>query len=128
MVVESAGQRFGISMDSVSETVRLTPNRVSQVKQNEGFVLRDRVVPICSLAELMSLGGQTKTDAESRLLIVLEVGTKIAAVEVDAIRARTEAVLKPMQGLLAGARGYAGTTILGDGTVLLVLDLKEILG
>ena len=34
---------------------------------------------------------------------------------------------KPMQGLLASARGYAGTTILGDGTVLLVLDLKEIL-
>jgi two-component system, chemotaxis family, sensor kinase CheA len=36
-------------------------------------------------------------------------------------------VLKPMQGLLAGARGYAGTTLLGDGRVLLVLDVKEIL-
>ena len=37
------------------------------------------------------------------------------------------AVLKPMQGLLSTARGYAGTTILGDGSVLLVLDVKEIL-
>ena len=45
----------------------------------------------------------------------------------DAIRDRMEVVLKPMQGLLSNARGYAGTTLLGDGAVLLVLDLKEIL-
>ena len=38
-----------------------------------------------------------------------------------------QVVLKPMQGLLSATRGYAGTTILGDGSVLLVLDVKEIL-
>ena len=47
--------------------------------------------------------------------------------EIDAIRDRLDVVLKPMQGLLAGARGYAGTTLLGNGQVLLVLDVKEIL-
>jgi two-component system chemotaxis sensor kinase CheA len=36
-------------------------------------------------------------------------------------------VLKPMQGLLAAARGYSGTTVLGNGQILLVLDLKEIM-
>jgi two-component system chemotaxis sensor kinase CheA len=60
-------------------------------------------------------------------LIVTELGGKIMALAVDAIRDRLEVVLKPMPGLLAGARGYAGTTLLGDGRVLLVLDLKEIL-
>jgi len=49
------------------------------------------------------------------------------ALDLDAIRDRLEVVLKPMPGLLANARGYAGTTLLGDGVVLLVLDLKEIL-
>ncbi len=52
---------------------------------------------------------------------------RIAAFEIDAIRDRLEVVLKPMQGLLAGARGYAGTTLLGNGQVLLVLDVKEIM-
>ena len=127
MVVECAGQRFGISMDSVTETVRLSSDRVRQVKSNEGFVLRDRVVPICSLAELIGLPGERRADRDARLLIVVEAGAKIAAVEIDAIRDRLDAVLKPMQGLLATARGYSGTTILGDGTVLLVLDLKDIL-
>ena len=36
-------------------------------------------------------------------------------------------VLKPMQGLLSNARGYSGTTLLGDGGVLLVLDLKDLM-
>jgi two-component system chemotaxis sensor kinase CheA len=127
MVVEAGGQVFGIPMDAVTETVRLTPDRISRIKNNDGFVLRDRVVPICSLAELMNLPAKKKAEADVRLVVAAEMGGRTAAIEVDAIRDRLEIVLKPMHGLLSGARGYAGTTLLGDGTVLLVLDLKEIL-
>ena len=127
MVVEAGGQLFGISMDAVSETVRLTPDRISRVKNNLGFVLRDRIVPIVSLAELMKLPERAKQDGASRLFVVIEAVGRIAAFEVDAIRDRLDIVLKPMQGLLENARGYAGTTLLGDGQILLVLDVKEIL-
>jgi two-component system chemotaxis sensor kinase CheA len=127
MVVETAGQLFGISMDAVTETLRVAPDRISRIKGNIGFVLRDRVVPIVSLAERMRLPERPKDDTLSRLLVVLEPTGKMAALEVDAIRDRLDVVLKPMQGLLAGARGYAGTTLLGDGEVLLVLDVKDIL-
>ena len=126
MVVEAGGQLFGIAMESVSETIRLTPDRISRIKGNEGFVLRDQVVPICSLAELMKLP-KPASDSETRLLIIAESAGKKIALEVGAIRARLDAVLKPMHGLLANAPGYAGTTLLGDGNVLLVLDLREIL-
>ena len=127
MVVEAGGQSFGIAMDSVSETVRVTPERVSTIKNNDGFVLRDRIVPIISLAELMKLPAHKRDAAQSRLLVVMETAGRSAAFEIDAIRDRLDVVLKPMQGLLAGARGYAGTTLLGNGQVLLVLDVKEIL-
>jgi two-component system chemotaxis sensor kinase CheA len=127
MVVETAGQFFGIPMDAVSETVRVTPDRISQIKNNSGFVFRDRVVPIVALAELMKLPEQAKDVTAARLLVVMEAAGKIAALEIDAIGDRLDVVLKPMQGLLAGARGYAGTTLLGNGQVLLVLDIKELL-
>jgi two-component system chemotaxis sensor kinase CheA len=127
MIVECAGQAFGIPMDHVVETVRLTPDRIREIKNNEGFVLRDRVVPICSLAELMNLPRPTGDRRESRLVMVADTGSKVAAVEIDAIRDRLDVVLKPMQGVLANAHGYAGTTLLGDGAVLLVVDLKEVL-
>ena len=64
---------------------------------------------------------------QRRIMAPLFTPRRIAAFEIDAIRDRVEVVLKPMQGLLAGARGYAGTTLLGDGQVLLVLDVKEIM-
>jgi two-component system chemotaxis sensor kinase CheA len=127
MVVEAGGQLFGISMDAVSETVRVTPDRISRIKNNPGFVLRERIVPIVSLAELMKLPEQAEQAAAARLFVVMEAAGRIAAFEIDAIRDRLDVVLKPMQGLLANARGYAGTTLLGDGQVLLVLDVKEIL-
>jgi two-component system chemotaxis sensor kinase CheA len=127
MVVEAGGQVFGIPMEAVTETVRLTPERISQIKTNEGFVLRNRIVPICSLAELMNLPKRPASRLGARILLVVEIAGKIAALEVDAIGDRLDVVLKPLQGLLANARGYAGTTLRGDGSVLLVLDLKEIL-
>ena len=129
MVVEAGDQVFGIPMDAVTETVRLTPDRISQIKNNDGFVHGDRVVPICSLAELMNLPKRDSAPTREavRLVVVIETGGRTAAIEVDAIRDRLEVVLKPMQGLLANARGYAGTTLLGNGNVLLVLDIKEVL-
>lgn len=127
MVVETGGQLFGIAMDAVSEMVRVTPDRISTIKNNDGFVLRDRVVPIISLAELMKLPKQKRDDMQARLLVVMEAAGRITAFEIDAIRDRLDVVLKPMQGLLAGARGYAGTTLLGNGQVLLVLNVREIL-
>ena len=127
MVVAAGGQLFGISMDAVSETVRVTPERISQIKNNSGFVFRDRVVPIVALAELMKLPEQERDLTAARLLVVMEAGGRIAALEIDAIRDRLDVVLKPMQGLLAGARGYAGTTLLGNGQILLILDIKELL-
>jgi two-component system chemotaxis sensor kinase CheA len=127
MVVEAGGQLFGIAMDAVSEMVRVTPDQVSSIKSNDGFVLHDRVVPIISLAELMKLPRPKPDATAARLLVVMEAAGRIAALEIDAIRDRLDVVLKPMQGLLAGARGYAGTTLLGDGQVLLVLDVKKIL-
>jgi two-component system chemotaxis sensor kinase CheA len=126
MVVEAGGQRFGIPMDAVSKTVRLTPDRIRRIKANEGFVLDDRVVPICSVAELMHLPAQPGAPQDVRLVVVAEGGGRIAGLEVDAIHDRLEVVLKPLQGMLAGASSFLGTTLMGDGTVLLVLDLKEV--
>lgn len=127
MVVAAGGQLFGLPMDLVSETVRLTSDRVSQIKSNRGFVLHDRIVPICSLAEVLNLPGKTEDREATRLVIVAEIAGKMVAFEVDAIHDRLDAVLKPMQGLLANAPGYAGTTMTADGRVLLVLDLKELI-
>ena len=52
---------------------------------------------------------------------------QLGALHVDRIGERMEVMLKPLDGLLAGMPGIAGSTLLGDGSVLLVLDLGELL-
>jgi two-component system, chemotaxis family, sensor kinase CheA len=59
--------------------------------------------------------------------VVLSVGTQIAGLVVDRLGERMDVMLKPMDDLLAGIRGVAGTTLLGDGRVLIVLNPAEIL-
>ena len=49
-----------------------------------------------------------------------------SALRVDRVGERMDVMLKPFDGLLAGMRGIAGSTLLGDGSVLLVLDLGEL--
>lgn len=126
MVVEAAGQRFGVPIEAVSKTLQLTPDRISRIKNNDGFVVDERVVPICALAELMQLPAPAPSPGRTRLVVLAETDGRVAGIEVEAIRDRFEGVVKPMTGVLAGARPFAGTMLLGDGTVLLVLDLKEL--
>jgi two-component system chemotaxis sensor kinase CheA len=59
--------------------------------------------------------------------VVTAVGGQLSALEVDGFGERLDVMLKPMDGLLAGMHGVAGTTLLGDGRVLIVLDLPELL-
>jgi two-component system chemotaxis sensor kinase CheA len=60
-------------------------------------------------------------------VVIAEAGGQLGGLEVDRLGERMDVMLKPMQGLLAGTPGVAGTTLLGDGRVLIVLDLHELL-
>jgi two-component system chemotaxis sensor kinase CheA len=59
--------------------------------------------------------------------MVVRVGGDRVGVVVDGFRERLEAVVKPLSGILEGLSGFSGATLLGDGQVLLILDLKELL-
>ena len=61
-------------------------------------------------------------------MLIVAVGGQLGGLEVDRLGDRMDVMLKPPEGLLAGIPGIDGTTLLGDGRVLIVLDLGEIFG
>jgi two-component system chemotaxis sensor kinase CheA len=69
---------------------------------------------------------EENTQAEATV-VVARVEGQFGAVRVDRLGERMEVMLKPLDGLLSGMPGIAGSTLLGDGSVLLVLDLGELL-
>ena len=125
MTVRLDGYWFGIPMDLVLETVKLAHESISRIKQAQVFFLRDRVVPLCDLAAMLQLP-PSRPGKEVSVLVV-QVGAQVAGLAVSAVGEVMEVILKPMEGVLAGLAGYCGTTLLGDGRVLLVLDLKALI-
>jgi two-component system chemotaxis sensor kinase CheA len=83
-------------------------------------------VPLINLADTLGLHGDMAEAASANLVITAAAG-QLAALEVDRLGEPLDVILKPMEGLLAGLRGIAGTTLLGDGRVLIVLDVQDLL-
>jgi two-component system chemotaxis sensor kinase CheA len=124
MTVDVGGQAFGIPLDAVVETVRVPRDRIVPVGAARAFVLRNRTIPLVQLAEALGSSGM-EAAAEANVVVTM-VGGQLGGIEVERLGERMDVMLKPMEGLLNSVPGLAGTTLLGDGRVLIVLDLQEI--
>ncbi len=126
LTVQAGGQIFGIPFDSVVETVQLPRERIVPLGAANAFVLRGRTVPLIALADVLGLPEAPEKSAELNAVLV-QSGEALSALEVERFGGQFEVMLKPVEGLLAGTPGIAGTTLLGDGTVLIVLELQALL-
>lgn len=124
LTVDLAGQAYGIPMDLVIETVRTDPAAIRRLKSAEAIVLRDQVIPLVRLRDL--LGMEAHRPALESVLI-LRIGAASVGLVVDDFGTGMDIILKPFAGILADMSGFSGTAVLGDGRVLLVLNLKEML-
>lgn len=124
LVVETAGQRFGVPLDAIFETHRVRADEISAVRQGRAYVRRETVYPILRLSTLLGLADGPAPPVST--VLALSGADEPIAVEIDALRERLEAPLRPLGGLMAGLPGLLGTVLEGDGRVLLVLDLAEL--
>ncbi len=129
------GERtYGVPMDAVIETLRIRPGDIVPIKGGEAFVFRDRTIPLVRLASLLgppaaagATGATGATGAAGLKVLIVLVDEEPVGVGVDEVIDRMDVMMRPMAGLLAGAPGLIGTTILGDGSVLIVLDIAELI-
>jgi two-component system chemotaxis sensor kinase CheA len=124
MTVEVGGQAFGLPLDNVLETIIVGREMIVPIGSGRAFELRDRTIPLIDLSETLGLVRDVTAQHAAKVVLVSAVG-QIGGLEVDRLGERMEVMLKPMEGLLGGMRGVAGTTLLGDGRVLVVLDVQE---
>ncbi|MDP4300438.1 chemotaxis protein CheA [Leptothrix discophora] len=128
MVIESAGRHFGVPMDLIVETVRVHGDDIHQFKQARTTVLRGRIVPLRALNELLALDAPARLNDDGEFtVLVLRLGTETVGLLVDQFHGASDIILKPLEGVLAGLTGFAGTALMGDGGVLMVLNPKELL-
>ena len=125
--VFAGGQSFGIPIEAVTETLRLPATRVAPVREGAAFALRGATVPLLSLASLLGMERQEPDFRPDIKIVVVSCANEWVGIEVDGFGERLETVLRPLSGLLAGVPGLLGSALLGDGTVMLVLDLPGLI-
>jgi two-component system chemotaxis sensor kinase CheA len=128
MIIESDGHLLGIPMDSVVETVRVTRSVVRTIKQSLAIVLRGRIVPLKSINTLLGITAAPMANEDDEFaVLVVRLGDESVGLLVDNFRETVDIILKPMTGLLGNISAYSGSALMGDGSVLLVLNIKELL-
>lgn len=125
LTVTAGAQIFGIPIDSIAETLQIDAASIVPVGPAHAMVLRNSTLPVISLADALNLDGAVAASRHATMVVVASQG-RLGVLRVDAIGERLDILLKPLEGLLSGMPGIAGSTVLGDGSVLLVLDVSEL--
>jgi two-component system chemotaxis sensor kinase CheA len=126
LLVSESGERFAIPQVSVGELIRIPASqiaeRIDRAGDAEVVLVRDRLVPLVHLAEVL---GSSRAERGSKALniVLVDEGSFEYGLVVGELHDTVEIVVKPMGRHLQGLREYAGATILGDGQVAVILDV-----
>ena len=124
LIARVGSEVYALPLTHVSETTELTAESVRSVKGQDMLVLRDDVLPILRLRDLVGVpGGQ----GESEQVVVIEAAERRAALIVDDLVSQQEIVVKQFDAVRGGSSLFGGATILGDGAPALILDVSTLL-
>ncbi|MCK7613204.1 hybrid sensor histidine kinase/response regulator [Roseibium sediminicola] len=129
LIVEASGDRFAIPQLSVVELVRVQTNsehRIERIKDTPVLRLRNKLLPLVHLSQLLDIyegeDVEKAIDSDNGFIVVMQVGSQTFGVVVDGVFHTEEIVVKPMSTMLRALDMFSGNTILGDGSVIMIID------
>jgi two-component system chemotaxis sensor kinase CheA len=125
LIVEAGGERFAIPQLSVSELVRLRQggeHKIEYIRDTAVMRLRDRLLAVTRLTKLLGLDSRDLSAEDDGFVVVIEFGSQSFGIVVDAVFHTEEIVVKPMSSKLRSITMFSGNTILGDGSVIMIVD------
>jgi two-component system chemotaxis sensor kinase CheA len=127
LMVKVSGQIYAIPLDAVSETTKIEARKLSEVNHRKAVTLRGEVLGIVELSDLLDLP-RSADKQEILQMVVIQSNERRLGLVVDKLLERQEVVIKPLGTYLNGftLRGISGATIMGDGSVVLILDPHEV--
>ena len=124
LIVEAGGDHFAIPQLAVVELVRARnsgDHRIERIRDTTVLRLRDKLLPLARLTDLLGMA-KAEGDADGGYIVVIQVGSQVFGVVVDGVFHTEEIVVKPMSSKLRHIAMFSGNTILGDGSVIMIVD------
>ncbi|HTV93302.1 MAG TPA: chemotaxis protein CheA [Verrucomicrobiae bacterium] len=126
LLVRVGEELYSIPLDSVIESQRVEMPDVRTVHGNEVITLRGQVVPLVRIAEFFELGGQR--DPDKVMIVIVGLQGRQVGLVVDQFEGEQEIVIKPLSDVVGRIAGISGATILGNGSISLIIDVHSLVG
>ncbi len=122
LLLKVVDEIFAVPLSAVLEIVRITPEEIYSIQGREVIRVRDTILPLARMSDII---GKNRTIHQSAVSYVVIVGwaEKRIGLLVDSLQGQKEVVIKTLGNYLGDVPGIAGSTILGDGSVILVIDV-----
>ena len=125
LIVECERERFAIPQICVIELVRASNRseyKIEYIRNAPVLRLRNRLLPLVSLRQLLHLGKDDPAETRDTYIVVTKIGSATFGIMVDRVFDTEEIVVKPVAPILRNISMFSGNTILGDGSVIMILD------
>ncbi|MFZ7090327.1 chemotaxis protein CheA [Primorskyibacter sp. 2E233] len=123
LLVEVAGERYTIPLAAVEHIIEMPSDKAQEDGATRFLNIRDQLVPFLRMRRLLNSPGHP--DAHQKVVVVTAGELRIG-LTVDRIIGSSQTVIKQLSPLHAGLKTFSGATILGDGTVALILDVPQL--
>ena len=128
LIIGTEGRKFAVPLDAVKETMEVKQSTLQHLKQKEAIDLRGSIIGVSNLAQILGLKPKEEYEPDRKWSIVfLDVANKEMGIATDRLYSQQEIVVKPLQGYLTEIPGIKGSTILGSGDVILILEPSELI-
>ncbi len=124
LLVRVVDELYAIPLDSVIESQRVEMPDVRTVHGNEVITLRGQVVPLVRIADFFELGG--KRDPDKVMIVIVGLQGRQVGLVVDSFEGEQEIVIKPLSDVVGRIPGISGATILGNGSISLIIDVHSL--
>jgi two-component system chemotaxis sensor kinase CheA len=124
LLVRVVNELYAIPLDSVIESQRIEMGDVRTVHGNEVITLRGQVVPLLRVADFFELGGER--DPEKVMIVIVGLQGRQVGLVVDSFQGEQEIVIKPLSDVVGRIPGISGATILGNGSISLIIDVHSL--
>jgi len=127
LLVEIIGETIVIPLNSVIEVVTVTKDDIYPVNKTECIRLRDRVIPLINIDQLLYHTDTVPSTNEAQYIVIIGLAEKRYGIKVDNLIGQKEIVIKSLGKYLGNIEGIAGSTIMGDGKVVMIADIAEVI-
>lgn len=121
LLINVSGDKYVLPLSSISTTVVVEPDQIKSIHGQEAIILREQVVPLIRVASILGID-QNHTPTEKITVVIVDKGGKPYGLVVDSYDRKQEIVIKRLGNEAHSSELFTNATILGDGSVALILD------